>query len=55
MNTYQVDFAYSVPEWTDITLDAESEEEAKLLAQKEFDDLFPEATDVEIIEVTIIR
>ena len=48
---YQVDFSYTVPEWSDVTLQADSEDEAKEKARQIIDELYPEAMDIEIDNV----
>lgn len=40
---YDVDFEWTSPHFTTITVQAESEEEAELLADKQFDQEYPEA------------
>jgi len=52
MTTYKVDFSYSVPEWSDVTFEAPSEEVAKKEAFGIISDLYPEAIDIEIDSVT---
>lgn len=51
---YHVMFEYTIPQFTDIDLDVEeekSDEDIRGLAKALFDDTYPEAMDVEIIEV----
>ena len=54
MATYQVDFTYLVPEWGNVELDADTQETAKELAMSEIEDLYPEAVEIEITNVSEI-
>lgn len=52
---YQVDFSYTVPEWSDVTLQADSEDDAAEQAKKIIEQLYPEAIDVEIDNIRQIE
>lgn len=54
MTKYRVEYVCQVPEWGDVTLDADTEEEAKDLALHEIGMIYPEAVDVEIEGVEIL-
>lgn len=49
---FKVDFEYSVPEFTEITLTAKDADEAEDLANIEFMKLYPEALDAEVVLIT---
>lgn len=51
MKTYQVDFDYWIPEFGSITLDADTEKEAKTQALELFEKDYPEARDIEVFEI----
>lgn len=51
---YKVDFEYTVPEWAEVEIDADSKETATVLANVEFDHIYPEAIDTKVIGVTEI-
>ena len=51
MTKYKVEFSYNVPEWGDVELDAESEDEATSDAERHILMSFPEAIDVSIDKV----
>lgn len=52
MANYEVDFDYSVPEWTTITVaNAKDKADAEDIAQNEFDNMYPEAIDVRMTDV----
>lgn len=48
---YSIEGTYNIPEWWDVTLDAESKEEAEDQAFKSIEMSYPEAIDVEVISV----
>lgn len=54
MSKFKVDFEYTIPEFTEITLDAKDADDAILLAQQEFKSLYPEVEDVEAVMVTAL-
>lgn len=48
---YKVNATYSLPGWGDVTLDAKDKDEAEDMALQHFEDLYPEAFDLEVTEV----
>lgn len=48
---YKVMFDYSIPQFTDIEVEAENEDEAREKAQAVFNETYPEALDVVVLEV----
>ena len=51
---YNVEVAYTINEWATITVDADDENEARELGLKEFEMTWPEANDIEVLEVNQI-
>lgn len=51
MTKYEVEFSYAVPEWGDITLEADTQEEAEDEAINHVNMSYPEAIDIEITGV----
>lgn len=49
---YKVDFEYFVPEFSEITLTADTPDEAEETALIEIQKLFPEAQEIEVTMVT---
>lgn len=52
---YEVEFAYNVPEWSTVELDAATKEDAELEADTIIKDLYPEAINIEILGVKEIK
>jgi len=48
---YLVEGSYNIPEWWDVILDAETKEEAEEQALHSIEMSYPEAIDIETIEV----
>jgi hypothetical protein len=55
MTMYEVEFAYNVPEWSTVELDAATKEDAELEADTIIKDLYPEAINIEILGVKEIK
>lgn len=54
MATYEVEFTYLVPEWGTVELEADNHEDAKEEALKHIEMSYPEANDVEILEIKAV-
>lgn len=55
MPMFEVEFSYNVPEWSSVELTAVSKEDAEIDADAVIKDMYPEATDVEILGVKEIK
>jgi len=47
-------YDYSIPQFTDIEVEADNEEEAKTLANEIFSETYPEAMDPEVVQIDAI-
>ncbi len=54
MNTYNINFEYNIPQFTEITLDAQTSADAEQKAMLEFEAAYPEALDVEVVKVSLV-
>lgn len=52
MNTYKINFEYLIPEFSEITLDAETPEQAEENALEKLEALYPEATDITVTMIS---
>jgi len=51
MTKFTVMFDYSIPQFTDIEVEADNEAQAELLATEVFDKTYPEAIDTVVVKV----
>ncbi len=54
MNTYKINFEYTIPQFTEIEIDAENPEAAEATATEVFNEAYPEAIDAKAVMVTKI-
>lgn len=52
MQTYEIGFSYNVPEWSTVTLDADTPEQAEDMGREHAHEAYP---DVQNIEIDFVR